>query len=69
MRIAVTTGAGMLFRRGMNAAREPGGFVGVAGLAVNLGDVIRMGIFLDVGVAIVALQAAMDAGAELLAIH
>ncbi len=53
----------------MNAARQLGCFVGVTGLAVNLGDVVRMGIFLDVCVAIVALQAAVDAGAELLTIH
>ena len=59
MRIAVATRAGMLLGRGMHAASEPRGFVSVACLAVNLGDVIGMRIFLDVGVAVVALQAAV----------
>ena len=41
----------------------------MAGFAVHLGDVIGMGIFLDVGVAVVALQAAVNAGTELVAIN
>ena len=68
MGVAVTTGAGMLFRRGMHAACELRGFVGVARLALDLGDVVGMRIFLDVGVAVVALQAAVNAGAEFVAI-
>ena len=44
------------------------GFVGVARFALDLGDVVGVGIFLDVGVAVVALQAAMNALAELVAI-
>jgi hypothetical protein len=42
----------------MHAAGELRGFVGVAGFAVDFGDVVGVGIFLDVGVAVVALQAA-----------
>lgn len=41
----------------------------MAGLAVHSGDVVRMRIFLDVGVAVVALQAAVNTGAELVAIN
>jgi len=40
----------------------------VASLAVDRGDVVGMRILLDVGVAVVALQAAVNALAELLAI-
>lgn len=40
----------------------------MAGFAINLGDVIRMWILLDVGVAVVALQVSMHAGAELVGI-
>lgn len=41
----------------------------MACLAVNLRDVIRMRIFLDVRMAVIALQAAVDAGAEFVAIY
>jgi len=40
----------------------------MAGFAVDFGDVIGMGVLLDVSVAVAALEAAMDAGAELVAI-
>lgn len=40
----------------------------MAGFAVDGGDVIRMRIGFDVGVTGVAAKAAMDAGAELIAI-
>ena len=40
----------------------------MARLAVNLGDMVRMGKFLDVGVTVIALQAAVDAGAELVTV-
>ena len=40
----------------------------MAGFAVDSGDVIRMGVLLDIGMAVIALQASMHAGAELVAI-
>ena len=52
----------------MHAALELRSLVGVAGLAVDLGDVVGMRIFLDVGVAVVALQAAVNAGTEFVAV-
>ena len=52
----------------MHAARELRGFVGVAGFAIDFGNVIGVGIFLDVGVAVVTLQATVNAGAELVAV-
>src|SRR5215472_932656 len=52
----------------MNTALQTLGFAGVAGLAVDRRDVNGMGIFLDVCVAVIALKAAMDALAELVAI-
>lgn len=68
MRIAVATGAGMIFRGAMHAADKRRRLIGVAGLALNLSDVVRMRIALDVGVARVAAQTAVNAGAELIAI-
>lgn len=41
----------------------------MAGFAVDFGDVVGMRVFLNVGVAVVALKAAMAAGAELIAIN
>lgn len=41
----------------------------MAGFAVDLGDVIGMRILLDVGMAVVALEASVHAGAELVAIN
>ena len=52
----------------MNAALQTLGLAGVAGPAVDRRDVLGMGIFLDVGVAVIALQAAVYALAELAAI-
>ena len=52
----------------MHASGELRGLLGVAGFAVNFGDVVRMGILLDVGMAVVALQIAVDAGVELVAV-
>jgi hypothetical protein len=40
----------------------------VAGIAVDLGDLIGMRVLLDVGVAVIALQASVHAGTELVAI-
>ncbi len=40
----------------------------MAGLAVDLGDLVGVRVLLDVGVAVVALQAAVNAGTELVAI-
>ena len=53
----------------MNAAFQILAFLCVAGFALDGCDVIGMGIFLDIRVAVVALQAAMDAGAELASIN
>lgn len=66
--ITVTTGARMFFRRRVYARGEFRAFVRVAGLAVDFCDVIGVRVFLDVSMAIVALQAAMDAGTELISI-
>jgi hypothetical protein len=52
----------------MYAGTQLRGLIGVTALAVDLGDVIGMRVFLDVGVAVVALKAAMNAGAELVAV-
>ena len=68
MSVTVTTGARMLFRRRVHARGKFRSLVCVAGLAVDSGDVIGVWVFLDVRVAIVALQAAVDAGAELISI-
>ena len=40
----------------------------MAGFAIDFGDVVRMGIFLDVRVAVIALQTPVNAGAELVAV-
>lgn len=40
----------------------------MAGFAVDLGDLIGMRVLLDVGVAVIALQASVHAGTELVAI-
>jgi len=40
----------------------------MARLAINLGDTVRMRKSLDVGVTVIALQAAVDAGAELVTV-
>ena len=53
----------------MNTARQLRCLVGMTAFAVNLSDMVGMRIFLDVGVAIIALQAAVDAGAELIAVN
>ena len=41
----------------------------MAGFAIDFGDVVGMRVFLDVGVAVVAFQAAMNARAELIAVN
>ena len=68
MRIAMTARARMLLRRGVYAARKFRGLVCVAGLAVDLDDMIGVRILLDIGVAVVALQATVNAGAELVSV-
>lgn len=65
----MTTGAGMIFGRGVNTVCQLRCFVGVTGFAINFSNVVRMGIFLDVRMAVIALQAAVDAGAELVAVY
>jgi len=52
----------------VHAARDAGGLIGVASLAVDRRDFVRMRIGLDVGVAVGALQAAVNALAEFLAV-
>src|SRR5947207_12243359 len=69
MGVAVATGAGMLGRVGMDASREFVSLGCVALVALDLGDLVGVRIFLDVGVAIVALETAVDALAERVAIH
>ncbi len=58
----------MVLRRRVHAALQPSGFVGVAGLAIHLGDVVGMRILLDVGVAAVAPKGAVNACAELISV-
>lgn len=41
----------------------------MARFAVDFGDVFGMRVFLDIGVAVVALQAAVNAGTEFAAIY
>ena len=53
----------------MHAGCQLRGFVGVARFALHLGDVVGVRILLDVSVAVVALQAAVNANAELVAIN
>lgn len=52
----------------MDAAGDAGGLIGVAGLAVDGRNFIGVRIGLDVGVAVGALQAAVNAGIEFLAV-
>jgi hypothetical protein len=61
VRVPVATGAGMLFAVGMDAALKFVLLVAVAFGAVNRGKVLGMWIFLDVGVAVIAFEAAVDA--------
>ena len=56
VRISVTTRAGMILPRRVHAAFEPCGLVGVAALAFDFRDVVRMRILLDVGVAVHCTQ-------------
>ena len=65
----MATGAGMIRLVCMDAAGKPCSLVGVATLALHWRHLIRMRILLDAGVAIVALQAAVDAGAKVVGIH
>ncbi len=54
---------------GVDAAREFRRLAGVAGIALDLSDLLRVRIFLDVGVAFTAFQAAVNAFGEGVAIH
>ena len=69
VRVPVAAGAGMLLRVRMHASRKPRRLIRVAGLALHLRHLLRMRILLDVHVAIVALQAAVNAVAKRLSIH
>lgn len=68
MSVAVTAGAGMLFRRSVNASYEPGGLLRVAGITGHGRDVVGMRITLDVCVASIAPEAAVNARRKLVAI-
>ena len=67
--VSMATGAGMLGLVGMHASGQPRRLIGVAGLALDRRDLIRMRILLDRRVAIAALQAAVDAGVKGMRIH
>ena len=69
VRVAVAARARMLLAVGVHAAGESGGLVVVAGLALDGRDLVGMRVALDIGVAIRALQAAMNALAEFLAVN
>src|SRR5208282_5343474 len=58
--------AWMVFAIGVDAAFELACLIGMAGLAIDRRDLVGMRIAFDVGVAVGALQAAVDAVAELL---
>lgn len=64
MRVAMAARAGVFLAVSVHAALQIVGLVGVAGLAVNRRDLVRMRIAFDVGVAIRALKAAVNAVAE-----
>ena len=67
--IAVATGAGMLGAVSVYASDQPLRFAGMAVLTLYRRHLIRMRIILDGGVAIAALQAAMQTGAKDAGIH
>lgn len=67
--ITVATGTRMVFTIGMDAAPELGVLLAMAYCALNLRGMIRMGIVLDVGVAIAALQTAVNARRKLGTVH
>jgi hypothetical protein len=69
VRIAMTTGAGMLGPVGVDASRELSRLAGVAGIALDLRDLVRVGVILDVSVTFIAFQATVNAFGEGLAIH
>jgi hypothetical protein len=58
----------MLLAVGVNTGTELGSLIGVAGLALDGRNLFRMRIALDVGMAVVALKAAVNAVAEFLAV-
>src|SRR5579863_9244207 len=66
--VPVAAGAGMLFAIGVDAALELRLLIAVAGRALDRRDVIGVRIVPDVGVAVVALEAAMDASGKLRAV-
>ena len=53
----------------MHAAGKIGRLICVAGITLHLGDLVRVRIALDIGVAGIAAQAAVDALAERIAVH
>lgn len=65
MRVAVATGAGMLFAVGMNAAFELCILLTVACGALHLRGMVGMRVVLDVGVAVVAFETTVDARRKL----
>jgi hypothetical protein len=68
VRIAVATGARMFLAVGVHAALELIGLIGVAGLALDRGNLVGVGVALNVGVAGIAAKHAVDAGVELISV-
>ena len=68
VRVAVAACAGMLLAVGVDTVLELSSLIGVAGLALDGRNLVRMRIALDVGMAVVALKAAVNAVAEFLAV-
>lgn len=64
MRASVAAGTGVLGGVAVHAAGERRCLVGMACLAFDFCDLIRVRILLDVGVAVVALETAVNAVAE-----
>ena len=69
MGIAVATGARVLLAVGVHTALELIRLVGVAGLALNRGNLVGVGVTLDVGMTGIAAQRAVNAGVELLPVY
>ena len=67
--VAMATGARMVLRIRVHASSQARCLIRVAARALHLRYLVRMRILLDVSVAIVALQAAMNALAKGLSVH
>lgn len=69
VRVAVAAGAGMLLAVGVHAGLELIGLVGVAGFAVDRGNLVRMRVTGDIGVTGITSQRAVNTGVEFLTVH